>query len=156
METSAKSQARFLLRVDWGANGFNSGLKLSGTYTVDTATAGLLPTGLPIQIYNGSVTDLNLSIGNYAAVLQGGGTNSTTLSSGNPALYSVNLGTAGNLVKGFAPSLFSINLADETGILRLAVWRCQAIRRPTSTHLMSTAGRSLSAMVRVWLVHSIH
>jgi len=66
-------------------------------------------------MYNGSVTNLNLSIGNYAAVLQGGGTNLTTLSSGNPALYSVNLGVAGNLVKGLAPSLFSINLADESG-----------------------------------------
>lgn len=98
-----------------GENGFNSGLKLSGTYTVDTATAGMLPTGLPIQMYNGSVTNLNLSIGNYSAVLQGGGTNLTTVSSGNPSLYSVNVGTAGNLVKGLAPSLFSLNLADETG-----------------------------------------
>ncbi len=98
-----------------GANGFNSGLKLSGTYTFDNATPGLLPSGLPIQTYNNSVSTLNLSIGNYSAVLQGGGSNLTTLSSGNPALYSVNLGVAGNLVKGLAPSLFSINLADETG-----------------------------------------
>ena len=98
-----------------GANGFNSGLKLSGTYTFDNATTGLLPSGLPIQVYNNSVSTLNLSIGNYSAVLQGGGTNLTTVSSGNPSLYSVNLGTAGNLVKGLAPSLFSINLADETG-----------------------------------------
>jgi hypothetical protein len=98
-----------------GANGFNSGLKLSGTYTFDNATTGLLPSGLPVQMYNNSVSTLNLSIGNYSAVLQGGGTNLTTVSSGNPALYSVNLGTAGNLVKGLAPSLFSINLADETG-----------------------------------------
>lgn len=55
-----------------GADGFNSGLKLSGTYTVDTATAGLLPSGLPIQLYNGSVANSNLSIGNYAAMLQVG------------------------------------------------------------------------------------
>ncbi len=98
-----------------GANGFNAGLKLSGTYTFDSAATGLLPSGLQAQVYNGSVTNLNLSIGNYAAVLQGGGTNLTTMSSGNPSLYSVNLGAAGNLVKGFAPSLFSLNLADETG-----------------------------------------
>ena len=98
-----------------GANGFNTGLKLSGTYTFDTAAAGLLPSSLPIQLYNNSVSSLNLSIGNYSAVLQGGGTNLTTVSSGNPAFYSVNVGTAGNLVKGLAPSLFSINLADETG-----------------------------------------
>ena len=98
-----------------GANGFNAGLKMSGTYTFDPATVGLLPSGLGIQLYNGSVTDLNLSIGNYAAVLQGGGTNVTTMSNGATSLYSVSLGTAGNLVKGFAPSLFSLNLADETG-----------------------------------------
>lgn len=98
-----------------GANGFNTGLKLSGTYTFDTAATGLLPSGLPIQIYNNSVSALNLGIGNYSAVLQGGGTNLTTMNGGNPSLYSVNLGTAGDLVKGLAPSLFSINLADETG-----------------------------------------
>jgi hypothetical protein len=98
-----------------GANGFNAGLKMSGTYTFDTATAGLLPSGLGIQMYSGSVTNLNLSVGNYAAVLQGGGTNVTTLSNAATSLYSVNLGTAGNLVKGLAPSLFSMNLADETG-----------------------------------------
>lgn len=98
-----------------GANGFNTGLKLSGTYTFDSGTTGLLPSGLPIQIFNGSVKNLDLSIGNYAATLQGGGSNITTISSGNPSLYSVNLGVAGNLVKGFAPSLFSLNLADETG-----------------------------------------
>lgn len=97
-----------------GVDGFNSGLRLSGNYTVDTTTAGILPSGLPIQVYNGSVTNLNLSIGNYAAI-QGVGTNLTTISSGTPAFYSVNLGTAGNLVKGLAPSLFSLNLADETG-----------------------------------------
>ena len=28
-----------------GANGFNAGLKLSGTYTFDSATAGMLPSG---------------------------------------------------------------------------------------------------------------
>lgn len=98
-----------------GANGFNAGLKLSGTYTFDTSTAGLAPTGLPFQIYHSAVQNLSLSIGNYAATLQGGGTNITAITSGNPSLYSVNLGVAGNLVKGFAPSLFSLNLADESG-----------------------------------------
>ena len=98
-----------------GANGFNAGLKLTGTYTFDAATAGLLPSGLPFQVYNGSVSDLSLSIGTYSAVLQGGGSNLTSLSSGNPGIYSLNLGAAGNLVRGLAPSLFSITLADETG-----------------------------------------
>ena len=98
-----------------GANGFNAGLKLSGTYTFDSATAGMLPSGLGAQVYNASVTEMNLSIGNYSAPLQGGGTNLTTMTSGSTSLYSVNLGTAGNLVKGLAPSLFSLNLADESG-----------------------------------------
>ena len=98
-----------------GANGFNAGLKLSGTYTVDTATAGLLPSGLPTQLYNGSVTNLNFTVGNYAGTLKSGGTNFTTINNGSPDLYSVNLGVNGNLVKGQTPSLFSINLVDETG-----------------------------------------
>lgn len=98
-----------------GANGFNTALKLSGTYTVDTATAGLLPSGLPIQMYNNSVTNMNFAIGTYAGTLKSGGANFTTINSGAPALYSVNLGVNGNLVKGQAPSLFSINLVDETG-----------------------------------------
>ncbi len=98
-----------------GANGFNAGLKLSGTYTFDTATAGMLPSGLGAQVYNGSVTDMKLSVGNYSATLQGGGTNLTTMTNGSTSLYSLNLGTAGNLVKGLAPSLFSLNLADESG-----------------------------------------
>ena len=98
-----------------GANGFNAGLKLSGNYTVDTATAGMLPSGLPIQMYNGSVTNLNFTVGNYAGTLKSGGTNLTTINNGTPNLYSVNLGVNGNLVKGQTPSLFSINLVDETG-----------------------------------------
>jgi hypothetical protein len=98
-----------------GANGFNAGLKLSGTYTVDTATTGLLPTGLPTQLYNGSVTNLNFTVGNYAGTFQSGGTNFTTINNGAPDLYSVNLGVNGGLVKGQTPSLFSINLVDETG-----------------------------------------
>ncbi len=98
-----------------GANGFNSGLKLSGTYTFETTTPGLLPSGLSTQMYSGSLSNLQLSIGNYGASLSSGGTNLTLVSTGGTSLYSVNAGVSGNLVKGLAPSLFSINLADETG-----------------------------------------
>ncbi|MBX3237143.1 MAG: hypothetical protein KF814_13415 [Nitrospiraceae bacterium] len=98
-----------------GANGFNSGLKLSGTYTFETTTPGLLPSGFSTQMYNGSLSNLQLSIGNYGASLNNSGTNLTMVSTGGTSLYSVNAGVNGNLVKGLAPSLFSINLADETG-----------------------------------------
>lgn len=98
-----------------GSNGFSTGLQISGTYTFDPSTAGLLPSGLPVQLYNGSVSSLNFTIGNYAGSLQAGGTNLTTVSSGIPSLYSVNLGVAGNPVKGLAPSLLSINFVDATG-----------------------------------------
>lgn len=98
-----------------GSNGFSTGLQFSGTYTFDPSTAGLLPSGLPVQLYNGSVSSLNFTIGNYAGSLQAGGTNLTIVSSGIPSLYSVNLGVAGDPVKGLAPSLLSINFADATG-----------------------------------------
>ena len=97
-----------------GANGFNAGLKLSGTYTVDTATAGLLPSGLPTELYNGSVTNLNFTVGT-AATLKSGGTNFTTINNGSPDLVFCQPWGEWQSCQGTNSSLFSINLVDETG-----------------------------------------
>lgn len=92
-----------------GANGFNSGLQLQGTYTFNTMAA---PVG------NGnfvnSITSLNLTVGNYSAS-QSFGTNAIRLTNGvSFDQYRFQSSVGGNAVSGLSPELFDILLRDAT------------------------------------------
>ncbi len=92
-----------------GTNGFNSGLKLKGTYTFNTLSA---PAGN--GNFHNALTSMTLQIGNYSAT-QTFGQNLIQLQNGNVDRYRVVSSVGGDAVKGLSPSLFEILLRDPSG-----------------------------------------
>lgn len=90
-----------------------SGQTLSGSYTFNSATAGV--GGGTIMTYNGTISNLVVNIGSYSATLGAGVpnfiqvTNLPTLDS-----YTMQAPFTGSTVNGRTPQYFAIELADPT------------------------------------------
>ncbi|MGC3975693.1 MAG: hypothetical protein QM771_15125 [Nitrospira sp.] len=103
-----------------GANGFETGLKVTGAMTFNTSTPGVLtppPPGPPFgfQLYNyaSAITSLTPSVGTYTPTVIGNG--SISVLTGSRAGYGFSGLMTGNLVDGQSPSFFSLQLVGETG-----------------------------------------
>ncbi len=118
--TGAISEVSFPLFTGGGtgANGFNSGLTLSGAFEFNHFA---VPTSLTstVATYGNAVNRLSLRIGDYSSpnALGGGlfGTNMIQITNGPTDAYLVRTSALGPLVKGLAPSIFEIDLQDGGG-----------------------------------------
>jgi hypothetical protein len=118
--TGAISEVSFPLFTSGGtgANGFNSGLTLSGSFEFNHFA---VPTSLTstVATYGNAVNRLSLQIGDYVSpnALGGGlmGINMIQITNGSMDRYLVQTSAVGSLVKGLAPSIFEIDLQDGGG-----------------------------------------